>query len=156
MFARRSSPGALTFALGAAAGVVAALLLEPARGRARRARLAEQALSSLRRARGAGERRRLDAARRLRGRRHEMEHAGEEVTDALLVERVRAQIGKPVSHPHALEVRAEHGRVVLSGPVLRHEVDDLLAVVARVRGVRQIENRLEIHESPGNEPSLQG
>jgi osmotically-inducible protein OsmY len=156
MFQRRSSSPTFAFAFGAVAGAVAALLLDPQRGPARRALVGEKAGAWARRAREEAERRRRDLAQRAAGRRHEAARAGEEVTDALLVERVRAQLGRPVSHPHALRVRAENGRVILSGPILRREVDDLLGIVAKVRGVREIENRLEIHEEAGNIPSLQG
>jgi osmotically-inducible protein OsmY len=157
MFGRRHASGsAFSFTLGAVAGAVAALLLEPQRGADRRAKVGMKAGSWARRVREEAERRRQDAENRLRGRAHELEHADEEVTDALLVERVRAQLGKPVSHPHALDVRAEDGKVIVSGAVLRHEVDDLLATIAKVRGVKEIENRLEIHERAGNIPSLQG
>jgi uncharacterized membrane protein len=68
------------------------------------------------------------------------------VSDEVLAERVRAQLGGLVSHPSAIEVRAEQGRATLSGPVLRHSV----------RGVHEVENRLDIHDNPGNVPGLQG
>jgi osmotically-inducible protein OsmY len=156
-FSRRSeSSGTLSFALGALVGAFGALLLDPARGPARRARLREQGVRYARASRTRAARRAQDAQNRLAGREYELTHRDEEVTDALLVERVRAQLGKPVSHPGALDVRAEHGRVVLSGRILRHEVDDLLATVAKVRGVKGIENRLEIHEAAGSVPELQG
>jgi osmotically-inducible protein OsmY len=159
MFARRnqrSSSSTFSFVLGALAGAAGAMLLDPARGAARRARLRDEAASYGHRARETAEKRAQDAANRARGRRYELAHQDEEVTDALLVQRVRAQLGKPVRHPGAIEVRAEMGKVVLSGPILRHEVDDLLATISKVRGVKGIENRLEIHDDAGNVPDLQG
>jgi hypothetical protein len=65
-------------------------------------------------------------------------------------------MGWVVSHPHALEVTAEQGRVTLSGPILAREVDELLSCVSRVRGVADVENRLEVHEEAGNVSALQG
>jgi uncharacterized membrane protein len=82
--------------------------------------------------------------------------ASDEVSDEVLAERVRAQLGGLVSHPGALEVRAEQGRVILSGPALRDEVDHLLSGVAAVRGVRHVENRLSVHDEAGGVPGLQG
>jgi uncharacterized membrane protein len=80
----------------------------------------------------------------------------DEVTDETLVERVRSTMGRYVAHPHAVQVRAVEGRVILSGPVLMHEIERLLAAVRGVRGVRGVESRLEIHKTSSNLPSLQG
>jgi uncharacterized membrane protein len=82
--------------------------------------------------------------------------AGEEVDDEVLAERVRAQLGGLVSHPRAIEVRAEQGRVTLSGPVLRDEVNSLLKGVAAVRGLCDVENQLNLYDEPGNISGLQG
>jgi osmotically-inducible protein OsmY len=54
-----------------------------------------------------------------------------------------------------IEVRVEGGEVILSGPILRKELDDLLRRVARVRGVYGIRNELEVHQSEGSVPGLQ-
>src|SRR5206468_3234814 len=65
-------------------------------------------------------------------------------------------LGRVVSHPHAIEVRVRDGHVTLSGPVLASEVDDLLSCLSSVRGVEDVENRLEVHERAGDISSLQG
>ncbi len=75
----------------------------------------------------------------------------------VLLERVRSAIGRATSHPHAIWVRSEgNGRIVLEGPVLRHEADDLLKCVRHVPGVREVVNRLELHADASDTPSLQG
>jgi osmotically-inducible protein OsmY len=160
MFARRRSRSIelswSMFFVGALCGAAAVSLLDPQQGSARRARLRDKGSSWARRAKEDAERRARDAAQRAEGRRYELEHADEEVTDALLVERVRAQLGKRVSHPHAVHVQAFNGTVVLSGLCLRHEVDGLLAIVGKVRGVKGLDNRLDVRDQPANEPGLQG
>lgn len=79
-----------------------------------------------------------------------------EMTDELLIQRVRAKLGRWVSHPRAIEVTAENGFVTLRGPILRHEVEPLIAALRRVPGVHDIANELEPHDTPDNIPSLQG
>jgi osmotically-inducible protein OsmY len=143
------------FGLGALAGAAGALLLDPRRGGARRAWLRDKVASYARRGKEETERRARDMAQRAEGRRYELEHADEQVPDDLLVERVRAQLGKRVQQAHAIRVEASAGRVTLSGRILRHEVGGLIDVVKQVRGVHAIEDHLEVHDQPGNRPNLQ-
>jgi uncharacterized membrane protein len=77
-------------------------------------------------------------------------------SDVVLVERVRAQLGRVVSHPHAVEVTASGGCVTLGGPILKSEEDALLHAVRAVRGVREVQSRLDVHERAGRLPALQG
>ncbi len=76
--------------------------------------------------------------------------------DLVLIERVRAKMGRVVSHPHAIQVGAYNGRVTLSGPILAGEVQQLLDVVHSVRGAFEVENHLVVHERPDSVSSLQG
>jgi uncharacterized membrane protein len=80
----------------------------------------------------------------------------EDVSDEQLEQRVRSKLGGWTSHPGSIEVRAEGGKVIVSGPILAHEVNHLLKRLASVRGVRSIENRLEPHERADSIPGLQG
>ena len=85
-----------------------------------------------------------------------MKRQGLKPDDAVLEERVRAALGRIVSHPHAIETQAEDGCITLGGAVLASEADNLVACVRDVRGVRSVENRLSVFDEPGNIPSLQG
>jgi hypothetical protein len=78
------------------------------------------------------------------------------VDDRVLVERVRAKLGRFVSHPHAISVVASSGAVTLQGPILQWEAPRLVRAVRRVRGVRQVIDNLELHERAAGVPSLQG
>ncbi len=78
------------------------------------------------------------------------------VDDQVLLERVRARLGRAVSHPRAIDVGVAEGIVTLRGPILASEVTRLLRSVGRVRGVRDVVDALEAHETPANVPSLQG
>ena len=63
--------------------------------------------------------------------------------DAVLVARVRAQIGHAVSQAGTVDVTAHQGRVILSGSIAAHEVEKLLSAVASVASVTAVVNRLE-------------
>jgi hypothetical protein len=77
-------------------------------------------------------------------------------SDEVLAERVRARLGRLVSHPGAIDVVARSGTVTLSGPLFQAEVMQVLNGIGSVAGVIAIENRLEPHEDAAHVPALQG
>jgi hypothetical protein len=100
-----------------------------------------------------------DAAHRIEGLRARARHLLTDTPvpdDLQLIERVRARMGRLVSHPHAIQVGANRGRVTLSGPVLAHEVTRLCDAVRSVWGVTSVENRLVVYDSSESISSLQG
>lgn len=132
--------------------------LDPVSGRRRRAQVRDQSLSSwhsLSRACGAGVR---DVGNRASGLAARAGHGlgDAEVDDALLVRRVRSQLGHLISHPRAVVVEARGGHVTLRGPVLAHELGALLAGVGSVPGVTDVDNRLDVHDQADGLPDLQG
>jgi uncharacterized membrane protein len=93
----------------------------------------------------------LGAAAELRSRLHE-----DQADDAVLHERVRSAIGRAVSHPASVSVTAFEGKVTLTGHVLADEIDELIRRVERVRGVEEVHNQLQMHNTAAGVPSLQG
>ncbi|HEU4452528.1 MAG TPA: SRPBCC family protein [Gemmatimonadales bacterium] len=143
---------------GLAVGAGAMYLLDPERGARRRSLLRDR---SVRASRVLGEgfgtaardvrNRSTGAAASIRSRLHK-DVAGDDVIE----QRVRSALGRAVSHPGAIRTAVHEGRVFLSGPVLADELDDLLDTVRRVRGVREVENQLQVHEHAAGVPALQG
>jgi hypothetical protein len=76
-------------------------------------------------------------------------------TDERIEQRVRSTMGRYVSHPRAVDIRVDNGCVVLSGTILSREIGPFLSAVQCVRGVDEIANQLDVHESPDT-PELQG
>ena len=144
--------------LGAAIGAGIMYLLDPDGGRRRRALVRDQLVSAGHRASDAVGATSRDMTNRARGVVAELRGRlrREEVGDDVLRERVRARIGSVVGHAGALETHVSDGKVTLRGPVLNDEVERLLRRVKSVRGVGEVVSELEVHETPGNVPALQG
>ena len=142
--------------LGLGAGLM--FMFDPVRGRRRRALTRDQiahAARLLTRATGMTSR---DLSHRAQGMLAEGGHffRREEVSDDVLVERVRARIGRSVSHPHGISVTVNDGHVTLSGPVLAQEANRLLSGVLSTPGVKGVENVLTVHTEAESLSSLQG
>jgi hypothetical protein len=77
-------------------------------------------------------------------------------SDAIVVERVRTELGRLSTHPGAIDVTCQDGVVRLRGDVLAEEVDHVVAGVKHVRGVDRVESEMRVHSEPGRIPALQG
>jgi uncharacterized membrane protein/osmotically-inducible protein OsmY len=143
---------------GIGLGLGLAYALDPERGRRRRARFRDTAVSTAHRAVDAADTATRDIANRVAGTTAEVRAAlrREDVDDDKLIERVRAKVGRVVSHPHAIAVTAQNGVVTLSGPILQAEMSRLVRTVEHVRGVRDVVSQLEEHKQADNVPALQG
>jgi hypothetical protein len=142
----------------AASGAALMYVLHPAVGRRRRALMRDQLVHAAHRTSDAVDTTSRDLTNRARGVVAELRGRlqGGEVRDRVLAERARARVGAVIGRGSAIGVNVEHGRVTLTGPVLADEVDRLLARVRAVRGVRSVENKLEVYAEAGNIPGLQG
>jgi hypothetical protein len=142
---------------GVGAGAVAMFLLDPAEGRRRRHALRE-----------GRERIARAGMHRLSGFGHHLVHEARgfgwriaerwkaPVSDDLLAERVRSQVGHAVCYGGKVEVAVHEGRVTLSGPVFCEEVRRLVRRVSRIPGVTAVVNELEAYRRPRGPVSVSG
>lgn len=77
-------------------------------------------------------------------------------SDQALTARVRATLGRHVSHPHALKTEVHDGEVTLSGPILAKEVPALVRAIEHVPGVRAVHDRMTPHHDTRHVSALQG
>lgn len=149
---------ATSWLYGAGIGAGLMYIFDPDRGRRRRALVRDQVVHTWRSTGELMDKAMRDLQNRTRGLAAETKArlSGEQVFDEVLAERVRSALGRAVSHPGAISVTVDQSRVILSGPILAREVDRLLAAVAAVSGVTQVENRLDVHQQAGDIPGLQG
>jgi len=150
--------GVFTILLGALVGAGLMYMLDPDRGRRRRALLRDQLVKVMNRSQVQLDDAAHDIGNRAEGVRAEAkQHVQDEtMTDETLVARVRSAIGRTISNAGAIEVTTNQGRIMLYGPILENEVAALLAVVRSVSGVTDVGNRLQVHQQAANAPSLQG
>jgi hypothetical protein len=142
------------FGLGAAV----MYFLDPGRGARRRAIVRDKVVHALHKTEDAAATTRRDLRNRAQGLAAQVRgrFGHEDVDDEVLVERVRAELGRVVSHPSAIAVTADDERVTLSGPVLAREAEEVLSRVRSVRGVQDVVDQLERHETADGVPALQG
>ncbi len=148
----------MTFLTGLAIGAGLMYILDPDRGNRRRALARDQVVSAAHTVEDTVSGRSQDIRNRAQGVIAETRGAltEEPVSDRVLEERVRAELGRATRHAGAIEVRANQGRVTLTGPVLASDVDSVISSVSSVRGVKDVENRLDVHQQPDDVPALQG
>lgn len=147
--------------LGIALGAGSAFLLDPQQGRRRRALIRDRMARTSREAREFGDAAAKDLRARARGLSSQLRLQGEglrgrPVTDDVLVQRVRAKLGRYVSHRHAIRVTAQNGYVTVSGDILASEHGKLLQALRMVHGVRDCADRLDVHTSAEGISALQG
>ena len=141
---------ALIAAGTAAAGAIATFLLDPARGRARRARLVDQGGATIRRAARHASRAAHVALSTASGRLAAARHAGDGdeafLDDGTLSSKVETQLFRDPSVPKGtININVERGIVVLRGEVPDAEMRDRLATEAgAISGVWSVHNLLHL------------
>ena len=142
----KRNPLTLLGGVGLGAGLM--YLLDPDGGRRRRALARDKAVHGFKASGKALRRTSADLGNRTRGL---VAEAGSllrkgSADDHKLEGRVRSKLGRHLSHPSALQVQCQDGLVILSGPVLASELDKVLAKVQKIKGVHEVESRLEIKD----------
>jgi len=143
-----------SFLAGTAIGAGLMFLLDPDRGRGRRALARDRILSAGRHAGedvGAKARHLRNRARGVVAEARSRMHAHTEDDDTI-AERVRTEMSRVVNRPGAVVVQVEDGVVTLSGELLEQEREDLIAAARKVRGVRDLEDRLVTTGSTAGNP----
>jgi hypothetical protein len=143
---------------GIGAGATAMYVLDPEMGGRRRALARDKMTETRKKIRDAAGVTARDISNRSAGIMAEVRSriAEREVGDQVLEGRVRSKLGFLVRHPSAIITQVSHGRVILSGPILSDEVQQLITGLHAVRGVTDVVNRLAVHDEPAQVSGLQG
>jgi osmotically-inducible protein OsmY len=150
-------PGAGRFVamglLGAAAGAAGAFLLDPVRGAARRAQLADRTAAMWRDAAGSVERGTRYVSSTVEGKAEALKHGGggdPMPNDASLAMKVESELFRDPDVPKGdININVEQGVVVLRGQVADAATSQKLEKAARaIAGVWEVENLLHLPGEP--------
>jgi hypothetical protein len=144
--------------VGAGAGAGLMYLLDPDLGNRRRARMRDRLVRARHLTGDAMDATSRDVRNRARGVVAELRSRliPEDVSDDVLQERVRARLGQTVRYARSIETTVDNGCVTLRGPLLADDVARLVRRVGQMPGVREVDNRLDVHAEPGSVPGLLG
>ncbi len=158
----RENRGLSFFSMLAGMGLGAGLMfvLDPDRGRRRRAVARDKVMRFGKDAAWHANKQARNAANHVKGTIAEYQarvrDRFRDIDDDQLVRRVAAQVGHVVSHPGSLQITVEDGCAVIRGPILRQELDILTKRLDETRGIRHYDLQVDIHESAEDVPELQG
>jgi hypothetical protein len=151
---RNQYAGALCFVAGMAVGGRLMYLLDPVSGKRRRVSIRDKFVHVRHVAMHKFDKTLRDLRNRARGvlaeTRASLGH--QDTPDEILTERVRAKLGRIVSHPTSIEVIVSCGHVLLTGSIQEQEVKQLtqqVYSVRGVRGVRYVENKFQVNKETG-------
>lgn len=144
--------------VGALVGAGFMYLLDPERGKRRRALIRDKAVRFRHDTTDALNATVKDVRNRSQGlvARARRTFVSQKVSDDTIAHQVREAVQHAVSHPGAIAVHVENGNVMLTGDILDSEVGDLLAEVKRVSHGGSVDNRLQAHDSADQVSALQG
>jgi hypothetical protein len=147
-------------AAGVAAGALAMFFFDSISGRRRRALVRDKVVGAGHGTAGAVQTQGKRAIDHLKGffftRRLDRVTRSEPQSDQQLHDRIRARLGRIVSHPKSVHVEVNHRHVSLTGHILTKELRKLIDEVRHQVGVRSVEHRLACHDSAQGIPELQG
>lgn len=146
------------YALVAALAAAGMYLFDPKLGRRRRALARDRIVSSLKGARHETGVVGRDARHRLHGTvaRTRSLIRSNDVSDEILVARVRAGVGRATSHASAIYVSCSRGIVTLQGAVLKHEHPRVMRAARSAAGIDEVHDELAAYKRPNGVPELQG
>lgn len=138
---------------GLGLGALLMYVFDPQRGARRRALVRDKAVAAYNRTGAVVSARTRDLRNRGKGiavKTRSLLH-DEEVSDEVLIERVRSRIGRVENRGTSVELSARGGVVTLSGVVSESAIDDLLEAVRSTPGVEDVQDRLETDDRADDE-----
>jgi len=132
---------------GAAMGARLMYLFDPDRGRSRRAKLRDRVAGGIHFLQREANKQARNVGHQVIGRLHEIRSSIHEratpIDEDILLDRVRAQLGRDVMRMRRLDLSMQDGCVVIAGPVMPGEAEKIRKKLRKIRGVRDCDVRVE-------------
>jgi hypothetical protein len=135
----------LSVTTGAGLGAGFTYFCDPDRGHARRKKVADRAVSLVAQGEHLFEQKSkhiLNGAEAMLVQARSLFHRREDVSDEVLLERVRSRLGQMVQHPQSISTAVVEGIVRLTGTVARDEKKRVVREIRDVPGVLKVEELL--------------
>jgi len=135
----------LTITVGAGLGAGLMYVFDPNCGQARRKRVSRRAISLLAQGEHLVEQKGKDILNRAEGvtaLARSLFHRVEDISDDVVLERVRSRLGHVIQHPQSIATKVVGGVVTLTGTVDRAKRKQLLKQIRAVPGVKDVEELL--------------
>jgi hypothetical protein len=149
MTARKASPTILSLIAAAGAGAAMMYFLDPSSGARRRARVRDGTSRVYRGGRESARKKAVDLRNRAQGWNARLSRTfggAMPVSDDVLANRIRSQLGHLATHAGAIDVRVASGCVKLGGRVLLGEASRIVAAITSMDGVRSVDQNWAIAE----------
>ena len=143
---------------GVGLGAALMYIFDPDRGKRRRALIRDKVEAAGNKITEKAEKMRRDIGNRAYGVVAETKSIfrHDEVSDDVLVDRVRSRLGRIPVHIGAFDISAHEGTVTFKGEILADELPKVLGATRFVRGVKAVDNQFQVHQAAENVPDLQG
>jgi osmotically-inducible protein OsmY len=145
----------LSVTTGAGLGAGFTYFCDPDRGHARRKKVSDRAASLIAQGERLVEHKGNSILHRAEGifsQAQSLFHGQENVSDEVLLERVRSRLGHIVQFPQSISTRVEKGIVRLTGTVARDEKKRILRAIREVPGVMKMEELLTYEKRKNGRP----
>ena len=144
---RRKASSIGSFIAGAAWGAGLMYILDPNRGRTRRARVRDKVVRGIHVLQCESSKQLRNAGHHLVGSVLELRSSVRDrvrnIEPDILIDRVKAQLGRDVRHMRMLDFHVADDCLVVEGPVLRGEAEKIRRKLEKVRGVKSCDVRVE-------------
>lgn len=126
-------------------GLGAALmyLFDPERGKARRAQIGDRVKSTASEAEQSAQKLAQNVRNRAAGMKAKMSKTEEAADDAILIARIKSELGHVIERADRVQVEANLGYITLRGELPQGEIEKAVETAESVDGVIEVDNQLQ-------------
>ena len=133
----------LRFITSIGLGAALMYLFDPERGKARRAQIGDRVKSTASEAEQSAQKLAQNVRNRAAGMKAKMSKTEEAADDAILIARIKSELGHVIERADRVQVEANLGYVTLRGELPQGEIEKAVETAESVDGVIEVDNQLQ-------------